>query len=375
MQQITIIGAGYAGLMAALRLQRRAHVTLISQSDTFTERIRFHEMAHHDIKTYAVAEFLRGTAVQFVQARVNALQPEAKQVLTSQGAFGYDRLVYALGSHIDSDGLPGVRQHAHALEISQMAGLRKALQSGGHLIICGGGLTGIEAAAELAAAYPQTRLTLVTRGPLGEGLCENGRAYLRAVFGKLGVQLREGITVTAAAADHLETTEGPIAYDHLLWAGAFRAPALAEQAGLAVNNRGQILVDAQLRALSHPDIFAVGDSAYLPGIRMGCVTAMPMAAHAASNLMVGEEAMQPFRFGYFGQCISLGRHAGLIQLTKSDDSPGQRIIIGRPAALVKELICRYTVFALRTERRWPGSYRWPQHDLPAVQATTTISMA
>jgi NADH dehydrogenase FAD-containing subunit len=96
---------------------------------------------------------------------------------------------------------------------------------------------------------------------------------------------------------------------------------------------------------------------------MACATAMPMGAYVANHLTVqlkGEPLPAPFRFSYLIQCVSLGRHDGLVQFVEADDRPKRRVITGWAAARIKELICRYTVWSLYQQRRWPGSYTWPQ---------------
>src|SRR5437899_12021510 len=84
----------------------------------------------------------------------------------------YDYLVYALGSVTDRKTLPGVAEYAYTLAPSgplSAAALRETLPSveakHGHVVICGGGPTGIETAAEVATAYPHIKVHLGTNGP------------------------------------------------------------------------------------------------------------------------------------------------------------------------------------------------------------------
>src|SRR5437879_2806832 len=107
--RIVVIGAGYSGMMAALRLSGRtrrhgATVTLVNQSDEFVERIRLHQRAAGQSPAVStIPHMLRGTGVQFVQGRVTGLDPEHRGVsIETQGGaeeVGYDCLVYALGSY------------------------------------------------------------------------------------------------------------------------------------------------------------------------------------------------------------------------------------------------------------------------------------
>ena len=91
MQHIVILGAGYAGLLTALRLQPqikqgKAHVTLVNASDTFTERIRNHQVASgQSIKQHRIADFLKGTDIDFIQDRVRYINPQ-KQIITRDKA-------------------------------------------------------------------------------------------------------------------------------------------------------------------------------------------------------------------------------------------------------------------------------------------------
>ena len=156
--------------------------------------------------------------------------------------------------------------------------------------------------------------------------------------------------------------------DVTVWAGAFGVPSLAREAGIAVNRIGQIIVDPYLRSVSHPEIFAVGDAA-ATGLRMACATAMPIGAHAADNLtaVLRGNPLKPFRFGFGGRCISLGRHDGLIQMVNSDDSPREFIFTGRTAAFFKETICRYAYYSLPLERLIPGFYYLPRGSMPVPE--------
>jgi NADH dehydrogenase FAD-containing subunit len=95
---------------------------------------------------------------------------------------------------------------------------------------------------------------------------------------------------------------------------------------------------------------------------MGCVSALPMGAHAGENavrLLRGEEPA-PFDMAFTIRCVSLGRKDGLVQFVTGDDRPLDRVWTGRRAALVKELICRLTLAVVRWElRAGLRLYRWP----------------
>lgn len=377
---IVIAGGGYAGLMTALRLAGRtkaADITLVDAKDHFAQRIRNHQAAAGGtIRAIPYAKLFRGTRIQFIQGQIESLDAGARRLHVRTGLITrdlpYDLLVNALGSYTDVESTPGVKAHALTLDGRHTRPLRQALmqadQQAGHVLIVGGGLTGIETVTELAQAYPRARLHLVTAGALGGALSAAGQAYLGRVFSRHNIRLTQGRRVVQLDSDAALLDDGSrVPFDVCVWAGAFMASPLAREAGLSVNARGQMLVDETLRSVSHPAIIGVGDNAQFIGssperahIRMACATAMPMGAHAAdviASLLNGTQPA-PFGFGYMLRCISLGRGDALVQFVDADDSPAQRILTGRRGAWVKELICRFTVWALWAERRIPGLYTW-----------------
>lgn len=211
----------------------------------------------------------------------------------------------------------------------------------------GGGLTGIESTAEIAERFPDVDVSLFDAGVIGRDLSAGAHRHLREWMGAHNVTLRDNTRV----AD-----ESAVAADLVIWCASFVASPIAREAGLQVNERGQIIVDENLRS-SDPAIFAAGDAAAFRDVRMGCVSAMPMAAYAA-DFMTGA-TREPFRFAFGIRCISLGRRDGIIQFVCADDSPRDAFLGGRPAAWVKELICRYVMMSIRLEKMGVP-YSWPK---------------
>jgi NADH:ubiquinone reductase (H+-translocating) len=376
---VVVVGGGYAGVLAALRLAgrtRQARVTLINGQDYFMERIRLHQAATGDRrKQRSLRSLVQGRGITFRKGWVTKIEPEQKRVVVQnegqQDEISYNYLIYAAGSTVDVHSVPGVKEYAYTLSSLERAAqlydqLLAVEAQGGTLLVIGGGLTGIEAAAEIAERYPSLHVMLATRGVFGDNLSKKGTAYVRKIFANLGVQLLEHVEITEVAAQAALTQDGGvISFDLCLWAGSFVVPSLAQNSSLPTNARGQVLVDAHLRSVAYPAIYAIGDAAATP-LRMACATAMPMGAYVAdvlSAVINGMRLPAPFRFGYLLQCISLGRRRGLVQFVNVDDSPQDRVVTGATAGFVKESICRYTVWSLDLERWLPGSYTWPRSEL------------
>ncbi|MGY5129549.1 NAD(P)/FAD-dependent oxidoreductase [Streptomyces nigrescens] len=350
--RVVVLGGGYAGTMAALRLAPYAQVTLVDPSDRFTERVRLHELAAGRPEvSHSRARMLHGTGIEHLAARATSLDPDARAVHTDSGrTLLYDRLVYALGSHTDPRGLG-----EKAFTAESAAALHKRLLDGpGALTVVGGGLTGIEMATEIAESHPAWRVRLLTGGEIGGGLSVRGRAHVRTVLDRLGVRVEEGHRV--ADADGVDA-------DAVLWAGVLRATGgLAHDAGLVTDPvTGRLRVDAMLRSVSHPDIYAAGDAAAARtpragALRMACATALPTGSHVAGAIAaeLRGAAPRPLSYGFFVQCVSLGRHDALIQSVRADDRPRERVLTGRPAARVKEQVVRNAVRVLHLAARRPG---------------------
>lgn len=365
--RIVVLGAGYTGATAAGRLARRLRredvaITLVNAEPDFVERVRMHQLATgQDLAPRPFSEMFRGTGVSLKQGKVTAVDVDRRTVtVAAPDATGeatdeeleYDTLVYALGSGWNDQGVPGTAEYAH--EIASRPGalrLRErlaGLAAGESVVVVGGGLTGIEAATEIAEARPDLDVALAARGGLGDWLSEKGAGHLRTVFDRLGITAHEHAAVTAVEAGHITTGDGTdIPAAVTVWTTGFAVHPIARATGLEVTGTGQIVVDRTMRSVSHPDVYVIGDAALAMGpgdkpLRMSCASGVPTAWQAADAIaarLTGTKVPTvPVR--YFNQCISLGRKDGLIQYVTADDRAKSAALTGRLAALYKEIICK-----------------------------------
>ncbi|GAB3116446.1 FAD-dependent oxidoreductase [Janibacter alkaliphilus] len=378
--QVSVLGGGYAGVMAANRLQRRGgiEVTLVSPTPDFVDRIRLHQMVtgtHSGRQDY---RRVLSPQVRRVHDRAERIDRGNRSVLLASGArLRYDHLLLAVGSAGTSPDIAGAEHVQGVATIGAAQQLRRVLARtapGATVTVVGGGSTGIETAAELATTG--WRVTLACGGQLGPSLHERGRRSAAAILHGLDVDVLEGTAgrVVAASATEVTLADGRArASEVTVWATGFSVPDLAHSSGLASDATGRLVTDETLTCVDDPRIVAAGDVAAPSGgaQRMSCQAAMPLGAQAAETILsrIAGDPPADLTNGFAGQCLSLGRRSGVLQLAHPDDTPRAVHLRGRPAAWAKEVTCRAVVRGLVTEARRPGSFRWPRDPGRAARPT------
>jgi NADH dehydrogenase FAD-containing subunit len=371
---VVVIGGGYAGVLAANRLtQRDVTVTLINPRPTFVERIRLHQLVGGSHDAAVDYRGVLGEGIRLVVDTVTRIDAAERSVaLATGGTVGYDYLIYAVGSVSGGSRVPGAAEFAYpvaSLEAAQrLRSVLDAAPATAALTVVGAGPQGIETAAELAELG--RTVTLVCGGVLGPYLHPRGRRSVAGRLAKLGVTVLEGpdTKVTAVTRDAVQLGDGrelPSAVT--IWTAGFGVPDLAARSGLSTDTLGRLLTDETLTSVDDVRIVAAGDSAApsdLP-FRMSCQAAVQLGPQAAETVLsrIAGEQPAPVSVGFFGQCISLGRRAGIFQVAHSNDTAIRLYLAGRPGAMLKEYICKLTVKQLATEARKPGSrYQWVKDD-------------
>jgi NADH dehydrogenase len=379
---VVIMGAGYAGLMAALRLglpKGRLRIALVSPRPDFLERVRLQEsiVAPVTSRIPSIAAFVAGTTVEFIRGSVTSLDAAQRRIRitteTQDREIAFDQAIYALGSSIDVDAVPGVAEHAYRLESGDgprsAAALRARLRENAdrpiRVVTVGGAETGVEVAGEIKTAWPNAEVIMICRSRCGDFKGARVEKAVRADLIRLGVQLVDCETVTEVRlAEVLTDQYHSIACDICVWSGGLRALPLARDTGVATDPQGRILVDPNLRSVSHPHILAVGDAAHPIGptgapYRMSAFAALVTGAYAADAITAqrAERPLAPFSFSTFGQGIAIGR-GGVGFLSYPDDRQSLFILRGRSAYHVRNVFVWLVSYVLKLERRFPGSFFW-----------------
>jgi len=366
-KRIVILGGGFGGVYAAIHLEKllarhsAVEICLVSHDNFFLFTPMLHEIAASDLEITNIVNPLRKLLrkVEVLVGDVNQIDLPNKRVLISHGyrnhslQIDYDHLVIALGSITNFYDVPGLA----GLAVS-MKSLRDAIQLRaqiiGHLeeansecnladrqslltfVVAGGGFAGVETVAalndfvrEALPFYPNLsegmlRILLVHSGPvilpeLGESL---GR-YTQKVLARRGVEIRLNTRVKSMTDDKVFLPRGvPIPCRTLVWtAGIVPSPLVSSLP--CAKERGRIVVNQFLRVPDRPDVWAVGDCAFVPDIRNPGKSHPPTAQHAiregkvvAQNIAAAllGRPLRSFSFRTIGLLASIGRRTGVARI-------------------------------------------------------------
>ena len=237
--RVVVIGGGYAGTLAANRLRKRddVDVTLVNPRPRFVDRIRLHQFVAGTGEATIDYSSLLGEGVELVVDSATRIDTAARTVRLASGRdLDYDYVIYAVGSTgVLPPSVPGAAEHAISMaEWESAERLRAALDelpSDAPITVVGGGLTGIETAAELAEQG--RRVTLVCGGSLAPSLSASTRRSVAKWLSRHGVTVVEEAGVTEVRPDAVVLADNAVHRSALtIWAAGFAVPQLAAASGL-----------------------------------------------------------------------------------------------------------------------------------------------
>ncbi|WP_031157941.1 NAD(P)/FAD-dependent oxidoreductase [Streptosporangium roseum] len=378
--KVVVIGGGYAGALAANHLRMRADVdiTLVNPRPEFVERVRLHQLVAGTGQATVDYGSLLGEGVRLAVDSAAVIDTFTRTVLLASGrTLDYDYLIYAVGSTATiPPSVPGAAEFAYGIaEFESAQRLRTRLEElplDAPITVVGGGLTGIETAAELTE---QGRaVTLVCGRNLAPSFSPSGRRAVARWLSRHGVAVLEDAMVSEVRPDAIIFAGGAARTSALtIWAGGFGVPDLATASGLQTDELGRLLTDETLTSIDDDRIVAAGDAAAPSGrpLRMSCYAAGPLGAQAADTVLSRIAGTEPavINLAFSGACVSLGRRIAVRQIARKDDTAMNAYVGGRMGAAIKEFTCRFAVTRIRREASRPGSAMWlkggPRLEQPA----------
>lgn len=375
-KQVLVIGGGYAGLLAASRAAKAGNytqVTLIEPRTHFVQRIRLHEIAAGgEPKTLIYEKLLAKRSIQYLQGWVVGIDLDNQQakIETPNGAVQqhYDYLVYAVGSEFEIPSYLVKSPNLYSIhneEKSRMLFERLSAvpkEESHKLLVIGDGFTAIELCAELAERFQHCHVSMAGSSQPFAQFSDKAQKHLNEVFCEHSIRFISDRVVDCTDNKIQFSNDTHEKFDSIVYCGGFRSSlnfeSFKSELPLSIDEKSRVKVNSCLQIENYPNHYVAGDVGVVElesdsqkSIRMGCVSAMPMGAHAGNNIadMIKGEAPKPFRFGFAFRCLSLGRKNGLIQFTNEEDVVKDSILSGRAAALFKEFICRLTYYSILME--------------------------
>jgi NADH:ubiquinone reductase (H+-translocating) len=364
--RVVILGGGFGGLGAALRLRRApVQVTLVDRCNYHLFQPLLYQVATGTLSPANIASPLRNVLRKQKNARVllaeaTRIDVANKRVILSDGAIDYDTLVVATGSSHQYFGHDEWEQFAPGLKtIEDATDMRRRIllafeaaeretdpektRAWLTFVIVGAGPTGAELAgalAEIAAdslRYDFRRIDPASaRIVLIEGTDRVLPVYppklsaaAQKMLERLKVTVRTGAmvtdiqhsAVTVREGDHTET----IPTRTVLWAaGVLASPLgklLAADTGATADRAGRVVVQPDMTVPGHPEIFVIGDLANfshqtgkpLPGVAQPAIQQGHYAAKAI-RARLESKAVAPFHYFDKGNLAVIGRAAAIADL-------------------------------------------------------------
>lgn len=299
--RIVIIGGGFGGVQAALRLARKrlpgVRIVLLSDRDRFEYHGVLYRVAAGRTPMEVcipMRDIFEGTDVDMVTDRVAEIDTAGRHVLGESGSrYAYDFLVLALGSETTYFDIPGLREFSFGVKSAEEAiRLKRHIHEtfaacdrsdpedrscSAHIIIVGGGASGVEVAGELAVyardvaekhglGADAVTIDLIEAAPrilpmFPESFVQKIADRLRA----LGVNVMTSQAVTEQEVEEIHLKDMEMRTKTVVWtAGAKPHHLYGTLPGIERDRSGRVVVDDRLSAKNLSHVFVIGDAAATP---------------------------------------------------------------------------------------------------------------
>jgi nitrite reductase (NADH) large subunit len=228
-------------------------------------------------------------------SRVVTVDTAAREVVTEAGErCAYDHLVLATGSSAFVPRMPGIDRPGVFVyrTLDDLDAIREHAKGATRCAVLGGGLLGLEAARAVQNCGVETHVVEMADRLMPRQLDAIGGRLLRRAIERMGVPVHVGCASREVLGDPgvtaLLTPTEELPFDMIVVSAGIRPrDELARQAGIAVGERGGIVVDDTL-ATDVPDVYAIGECALHRGMIYGLVAPGYDMAEALARSMTGD---------------------------------------------------------------------------------------
>jgi NADH dehydrogenase len=357
--QIIVLGAGFGGLRATRQLaQTPAHVTLIDRHNYHLFQPLLYQVATSGLAPEEIAYpvrtiFHNQKNFDFRLCDVHNINLKEHRLETSTGSIPYDYLIISAGGETNFFGLQSVQEHGFGLKnLNDAVSIRNHLlqmferamqetdpaarQARLTFVVAGGGPTGVECAGAISELvrmlitkdYPhlkleEVRVILLEAADrlLAHMPDELSQATLKALNSK-NVDVRFGTAVDQFDGHQVKLKDGSlIPCQTVIWAAGVRSAAIIDSLGSPQASQKRVKVLPTLQLPDHPEVFVIGDAAYLEdnqgkALPMVAPVAMQQGICAAKNLaaLLNDQPLNNFEYKDPGSLATIGRKQAVASL-------------------------------------------------------------
>ena len=340
MTNIVVVGAGYAGVLATKKLEKKlrkkgvaneTQITIIDKHPYHTMLTELHEVAACRVGEESVKmnldQIFAGRKVKVVLDTVNKIHFEENKITGENGEYSYDYLVLAAGSKPTFYGVEGAEEHSYTLwsyddavilrdrihDCFRLAADEPNAQKRQELLtfyVIGAGFTGVEMMGELAEYVPvlcerfhikREDVKLVNVDGLSRPvpvLPEKLSGKVERRLKKMGVEVLLNANVVEVGENFIKMKEGEEVKQYtagtIVWTAGIESAELTAEAAKEIKSagRGRIEVDAYLRSVDYENVYVIGDNMFYtaPGEENPVPQMVENAEHsadaAANNIAV-----------------------------------------------------------------------------------------
>ncbi|MFF2911070.1 NAD(P)/FAD-dependent oxidoreductase [Paenibacillus sp. NPDC057934] len=341
MRTLLVLGGGYGGLaliqeLIGNHLPSDVEIVLIDRMPYQGIKTEYYALAAGTVTDYHLRiQFPVHPRLTVRYGEIASIDLESRVVSMEGGEpVSYDILAIALGCTDNYHNIPGAEQYTHSIQT--FAGTRETyrrlndIKPYGKVNIVGGGLSGVELAAELRESRPDLNISILDRG----------ERVLSAFPAKLSQYVEEWFnahhveTVSRVCVSHVEdgavfNGDQAIASDVTVWTGGIQPVKVVQDLDVAKDRGGRVILDEYYRVPQYPEVFVIGDCASLP-------FAPSAQAAGGQGEQVGQilqalwrnETPKLHEIRLKGTLGSLGKNAGFGLM-------GRRSVMGRVPRLLK----------------------------------------
>ncbi len=317
MKKVVIIGCGFGGLSAAIKLSAKAdlEVMVVDQRKNFTFLPLLPDIIGREFSPenliYPIEKLSQKYKFKFVNNKVMKVELETNKIVTGKEELNYDYLIIAAGSETNFYGNTQIMENAFKVDDQEDAKkIHDSVLSGKYdtFFISGGGYTGVEVATNLKKLLNKhnssQKVIILEVGPSLLGpLPDWMKEYVKKGLARMGIEYRVKTSVQKIENGTITLSDGQqLSKAMLIWSAGVKTPQFVSSLSIEKTKQGRLKVNEYLQIENN--CYVVGDCAAFSTLRMSARFAIQEGRVAAENIVrqvarQEQKKYQAFDWGYF----------------------------------------------------------------------------